>query len=602
LAKLYWNTDRTQHTSSSNIRALYENFVNEVEGKSYDELSDEAKKIYNKTSDYFTQLTTPLNFLGLLQTELDDNGHRIVVANKFYRKNITDIKFSEIFLDYYLCYWQYPRHNNNDDREIEKRKPYLLILELLKRMANRDINSAYFTKQEFFHLFDNDTTPYLTYTDIDEELVTKLLENGRSWGSGQTDVSDNTLSYDKALLKNSSLLSFNEQDYGSPNEFCFGLSKAPSTSDKLKWILSSSLKNDIFDFNPATSARDKDVINDWANFITDENRFDRWFKAMSISEFSEYCSEKGFQFSHDLIRRFILSLETKPFLLLTGISGSGKTKIAELYGNFLNANSRGGKYILAIGSNWNDGKKLLGFNNPLQPNPDLAYIETDLVKFIKKANENSDKTFIVILDEMNLSYTEKYFSDFLSALESLDNKIILPNGKSIVWSKNIKIIGTINEDETTHTISPKILDRANVIEMNGLIPSDYIDMQIVSEDDIYKTFAENYNIDDYKTLLNKIHTALNGNFAFRIMNEITLYININKAHNTDANIHSLLDEQIYQKILPKIHGSKLDLPKKLNELKTVLDGTEKEYPLTNNKIENMLNHVSTHGYASFIMG
>ena len=127
-------------------------------------------------------------------------------------------------------------------------------------------------------------------------------------------------------------------------------------------------------------------------------------------------------------------------------------------------------------------------------------------------------------------------------------------------------------------------------------------MQIASADAIYKTFAENYNIDDYKTLLNQIYTALNGNFAFRIMNEITLYININKAHNTDANIHSLLDEQIYQKILPKIHGSKLDLPKKLNELKVVLDGTKEDYILTNNKIENMLNHVSTHGYASFIMG
>ena len=203
---------------------------------------------------------------------------------------------------------------------------------------------------------------------------------------------------------------------------------------------------------------------------------------------------------------------------------------------------------------------------------------------------------------MNLSYTEKYFSDFLSALESIEKEISLPNGNKILWSKNLKIIGTINEDETTHTISPKILDRANVIEMNGLIPSDYIDMQIASEDDIYKTFAENYNINDYKTLLNQIYTALNGNFAFRIMNEITLYININKAHNDDADIHSLLDEQIYQKILPKIHGSKLDLPKKLSELKTVLEGTEKEYLLTNNKIKNMLDHVSTHGYASFIMG
>ena len=602
MAKLYWNTDRTQHTSSDNIRALYERFVSEVEGKDYDELSDEARRIYNKTSDYFTQLTTPLNFLGLLQTKLDNNGNRIVVENEFYKKNITNIKFSEIFLDYYLCYWQYPRHNNTDDRELEKRKPYILILELLKRISNRDINEAYLTKREFFHLFDNDVQPYLNYNDINEALVTKILENERRWGTSQSEVVDNTLSYDKALLKNSSLLTFDEHDYPDIHEFCFGLSKTALTENKLQWILSSNLKKDIFDFTPETSARDKDVINEWANFITDKKRFNSWFKAMSISEFSEYCSEQGYQFDEDLIRRFILSLETKPFLLLTGISGSGKTKIAEHYGNYLHANARGEKKLLAIGSNWNDGRKLLGFNNPLETRPEFAYITTDLVEFIKNANDNLDKTFIVILDEMNLSYTEKYFSDFLSALESIEKEISLPNGEKILWSENLKIIGTINEDETTHTISPKILDRANVIEMNGLIPSDYIDMQITSENDIYKTFTENYDIDEYKDILDKVYSALNGNFAFRVMNEITVYININQAHNVNADIHSLLDEQIYQKILPKIHGSKLDLPKKLNELKAVLDETGKEYLLTNNKIENMLNHVSTHGYASFIMG
>ena len=90
---------------------------------------------------------------------------------------------------------------------------------------------------------------------------------------------------------------------------------------------------------------------------------------MSIVDFREYCEEEGFHFKEDLIRRFILSLETKPFLILTGISGSGKTKIAELYGNFLNKNTRGKKFILAIGSNWNDNKKLIpADNNPKSQN------------------------------------------------------------------------------------------------------------------------------------------------------------------------------------------------------------------------------------------
>ena len=602
MAKLYWNTDRTQQTTSANARELYEKFVSQVIGLPYTELKEKAKEIYEKETEYFSTLSTPLNFLGFLQTT--ENETRIIIKNDFLDRNIRNVQFSELYTDYFLSYWQYPRHNNSDDRDISIRKPYLLIIKLLKLLFDINPEEAYLTDKEFFYLFSKDIQPLKTYDDINLTLINQILDNNRSWGREQNDLPTNSiLNYEKALLKNSTLISFNQADYNNINDFSFGLKKETNTMEKVKWILSDYLRNDVFVFDPTRSERDKDVINDWANFITNEERFNRWFKAMSISEFSEYCSMEGYQFDNDLVRRFILSLETKPFLLLTGISGSGKTKIAEHYGNYLESKARGEKYILAVGSNWNDGKKLLGFNNPLQPDAEQAYLETDLVKFIKNANENTDKTFIVILDEMNLSYTEKYFSDFLSALESLDNKIKLPNGENITWSKNIKIIGTINEDETTHTISPKILDRANVIEMNGLAPSVYIAKQMASPDDnIYKDFTRYFDIKEYKSILDKIYNALNGNFAFRIIDEITLYIKINKEYNAAADLHMLLDEQVYQKLLPKIHGSKLDLPKKLNELKSVLYGTEKEYLLTNTKITKMLDHVSTHGYASFIMG
>lgn len=602
MAKLYWNTDRTQHTSSENVRALYEKFVSEVIGLEYSELSDKAREIYNKTSDYFTQLTTPLNFLGFLQTVEDENGHRIVSKNEFLDKNILNHTFSKLYLDYYLSYWQYPRHNNSDDRDLAKRKPYLIILQLLKMLSDRNHEEAYLTKKEFFHLFDNDSPPYKSYTDINEALVTEILDNDRSWGRGQDDVSDGDISYDKALLNNSSLLTFNGENYGSPDGFYVGLSGKENTLKKLEWLLSDHMKNDTFNFDPSISYRDKDVINDWAKFITDVERFNKWFTAMSIYDFKDYAGKNGFNFQDDLIRRFILSIATKPFLILTGISGSGKTKIAELYGEYLRQNSRGEHYVLAIGSNWNDNKKLLGFKNPLQANPDEAYQKTLLVEFMQEANENLDKQYIVILDEMNLSYTEKYFADFLSALESRDHKIILPNGEIMEWTKNIKIIGTVNEDETTHTISPKVLDRANVIEMNGVQPSEYISSQIIESIDLYTELESNIDIEKYKALLDEIYECLNGNFAFRVVDEISIYINQNKIYDSSKELDELLDEQIYQKILPKIHGSKLDLPKKLNKLKEVLEATQKPYSNTNSKIEKMLSHVSTHGYASFITG
>ena len=76
----------------------------------------------------------------------------------------------------------------------------------------------------------------------------------------------------------------------------------------------------------------------------------------------------------------------------------------------------------------------------------------------------------------------------------------------------------------------------------------------------------------------------------------------NKEYNNALTLDKLLGEQIYQKILPKVHGSKMDLPKKLTDLKRVVDDTGHDYINTNEKIRKMLDHVSTHGYASFIVG
>lgn len=584
--KMFWGrSDKSKVLDQESFKHHY-NLIKFGCNNNYD--YNELKEYANNSSSYdFSVMTTKLNIFGLIQLNTENK----LEYNEFFN-NFEEEIFFNLYSEYYLSYWQEDVGNG------VYVKPYLLLLEVFKRLKEKSAE-AYLTVYEFKKLFNQ----YKVITDsLIEEIILKRQEDT----SETVDNDQGTLGYSsRGYFKHSTLLNFSFSGQKKQKHYFVELKESKHIDKKIDQLLLNYISKDFYVSNNTNldgRERIKKDNSDWGRFLNNKIRFNRWFITMSIHEFKEYCSGEGFQFSDDLIRRFILSLETKPFLLLTGISGSGKTKIAEHYGNYLNSKARGEKLILAIGSNWNDGKKLLGFNNPLQPDPDLAYQKTPLVKFIQHANENLDKIFIIILDEMNLSYTEKYFSDFLSALESIEKEISLPNGNKILWSKNLKIIGTINEDETTHTISPKILDRANVIEMNGLIPSDYIDMQIASEDDIYKTFAENYNINDYKTLLNQIYTALNGNFAFRIMNEITLYININKAHNDDADIHSLLDEQIYQKILPKIHGSKLDLPKKLSELKTVLEGTEKEYLLTNNKIKNMLDHVSTHGYASFIMG
>ena len=111
-----------------------------------------------------------------------------------------------------------------------------------------------------------------------------------------------------------------------------------------------------------------------------------------------------------------------------------------------------------------------------------GYMKSNALKLILEAGkpENKDKPFFLILDEMNLSHVERYFADFLSAMESKeeiplhdseDEKII---PQSIEIPKNLFVIGTVNVDETTYMFSPKVLDRANVIEFSTIPVKDYM--------------------------------------------------------------------------------------------------------------------------------
>jgi len=314
-----------------------------------------------------------------------------------------------------------------------------------------------------------------------------------------------------------------------------------------------------------------------------------------IIGFKDFCAKHGYYYEEDLIRRFVMSLETKRFLLITGISGTGKTKIAELWVKYLNC-GKDRSIRISVGSNWNDNKKLLGFKNILFS--DDNYEKTNLVNLLERANSNK-KEYIVILDEMNLSYVERYFADFLSALESFDNVIDLPDGTTVKWSDNVKVIGTVNVDETTYMFSPKVLDRANVIEMNGVKPSKYID-SVINSKEIYSSIKDNPWFEEYKEMLDALYDATNKGFAYRTVDEMTKYISKNMAlfAESEADWKKYMDEQIFQKVLPKLHGNRSEMEPILNKIMDCIYDSA-EYPLSSEKINTMKQN-SMKGYISFI--
>ena len=592
---------RVQRMTSENIfnkeNSIYK-FIKSCEGNYYSKLQELSQGFYNENNpDYFGQIITPINILGLINT----NESEQLINNNLLDSIYNNENLTREYMNYFLSMWQFPipstKIQSGRNREIIK--PYCLLLKLLTKLYEVNPNEAYLTSFDYAIIFLEEDSPILKLEDITTEYANNIIwnrENNRQRGISQE---NNSLSYILGLLEESYFLTVNSNDYNNVNDFYVGLIKSEKNYNIALHIANSYETKFYFDKN--ISDRDRKVINEYGKYINDENKYKRFIKniknIINVYDFKEYCENKGYYYDIDLIRRFITSLETKRFLLITGISGTGKTKIAELWIDFLNCNLERSLQI-AIGSNWNDNKKLLGFKNILF-DYEKSYEPTKLVNLFRKANNDLDNEYIIILDEMNLSYVERYFADFLSALESLKREILLPDGSSIYWTDNIKVIGTVNIDETTYMFSPKVLDRANVIEMNGIQPSKYIEVVANSNGKIYKDINEKKWFEHYKVMIDELYLAMNRNFSYRVIDEITKYIANNMMlfdNNKEDIWKKYLDEQIYQKILPKLHGNRAEIEPILNNIEKIIN---EDFVLTKSKINDMKTG-ALKGYISFI--
>jgi len=331
------------------------------------------------------------------------------------------------------------------------------------------------------------------------------------------------------------------------------------------------------------------------NEITIEEMDDIDLEKFDINSFNESVFESGLIFSEKLISRFVSSLLTKPFVLLTGLSGSGKTKIAQSFVKWI-CEDESQYRIIPVGADWTNREPLLGYPNGLDSN---EYITPDsgALNLIIEASkiENANKPYFLILDEMNLSHVERYFADFLSVMESND-KINLYSGtvrldlvgneipKEIFWTKNLFIIGTVNIDETTYMFSPKVLDRANTIEFrvdetnikSFLDLPSKIDLSVLVSKgaSMAKNFLEislDNSIDkdnEYTIIFIKFFNELKSvgaEFGYRTAVEMLLLI---KKLNIVSNIskNESIDIAVMQKLLPKLHGSRSKISKVLDAL------------------------------------
>ena len=349
-----------------------------------------------------------------------------------------------------------------------------------------------------------------------------------------------------------------------------------------------------------------------------------------------YITPSGKQFTEKLpdefrtatARRFITSLIAKPFVILTGNSGTGKTRIAERFAEFLewrDENNQPNHLLVPVGADWTDNTHLLGFYNPLAQEGRGRYEKTAVLELMERANEHKEIPYFLILDEMNLSHVERYFADFLSHMETPELPIELDgNAGTMLFPSNLFIIGTVNIDETTYMFSPKVLDRANVIEFRpdensvmdlfnrsschednfegtGDLPGVF--MMIVQDIRNGKCDIEN-RMPDVSGIFGGIYRIVEQygfEFAYRTVREIRLYISAAYEISPDQNSFDLvrvIDEQLIQKVLPKVHGNQREIGNMLEELHGFC--SDKHLLLSKAKIEQMSNRLRQVQYAGFI--
>lgn len=353
----------------------------------------------------------------------------------------------------------------------------------------------------------------------------------------------------------------------------------------------------------------------------------------------------------------LTALRTKPFLLLAGISGTGKSRIVRELARACwqptddeyKAHKPRNFEMVQVKPNWHDSSELIGYVSRIGEKPE--FIAGDFLKFVAKAWSEPTVPYFLCLDEMNLAPVEQYFAEYLSVIESRkleDGKIvtdpllkkeaqewyhtlvstITDDGKlheqflneGIAIPQNLFVVGTVNMDETTFSFSRKVLDRAMTIEMNevdltGGLETDaenefgYIGPsedgtasplipQVVEGKDVYSANKELCGkVIEFLTSVNQVLDKTPFKIAYRTRNEFLVYA----VCRGEENLSNALDEMTSMKILSRIEGDAEKTERVLNDLSALLKTTfgELDKSVSLIKIEEMLEKLNRTQYTSF---
>jgi MoxR-like ATPase len=359
-----------------------------------------------------------------------------------------------------------------------------------------------------------------------------------------------------------------------------------------------------------------------------------------FQDFAVAVDASGLRFpaGSNLVRSFLSSLLAKPFAILTGLAGSGKTQLAMRLGEWFGTDEHGRHrhVVVPVRPDWTGPESIFGYEDALRTSASGApvWFVPEAFEFVLRAANNPEHPYLLILDEMNLAHVERYFSDFLSGVES--RRPVLPDlifdqpsrqwvlrdveAQRLPLPRNLFVVGTVNVDETTYMFSPKVLDRAFTFEFR--VTSDELDAELrrpnaapAGEDQRVRAFASLAESDDWQrgyphpardeivSTLREVHAILAGasqEFGHRTLYEILRFCAFYAATG-DSDGHTALDLAMMQKVLPKVHGSR----RRVEPVLTALDalaagaGPAPRLPITHHKIVRMIESVRANQFVSF---
>jgi hypothetical protein len=379
-----------------------------------------------------------------------------------------------------------------------------------------------------------------------------------------------------------------------------------------------------------------------------------------VEHIRSYISGSGFYYDNGIVEDFYTCLKVNYLTVLSGISGTGKSKLPRLFAQAIGAHFK----LISVRPSWHDDRDLLGFFNFRED----RYVPTEFLEALVKAQEQPDRLHIICLDEMNLAPVEHYFAKFLSILENLEEQRSVEFPPDIHFTKsvkerveteltmewvqatnqrdqsedrslleqklqalerrlealdrylkvevtpNVRFVGTVNIDHTTQGFSDKVIDRVDVIQFESANLDANLQRTDVSGMGLsYQQFEEFCTpslsqkqrgvVREYMKEVKRIHRILSpagAGFGFRVLQSMECFMEI-VVNGEYLDLDTAFDFEIKQRILPKIRGmdsSKME--QALKELANFLD--ENGYEKSRDKIigsNGMLQQLQKRGYVNY---